>query len=483
MVVKRIQPQAPMTGGSMAQPKPVASPQIGGSMAPLPKRPGILDKTNPFSKQAVRAQATPAMGFKDWRAAQDFSAQKANIQGLKQDVWNVDQRGASGADGRYSPEALAQAEQALRQAQKGFRKEQRQGFEKYQAGIPQYDAAREAKWDARQAEAQQRYDKRMMPFERQAGQQAQEAADAQAQFNADVDVNTGRINTPDMNTGRIKPNTDAQSPFALKNTTRVNENEMNLDFSAERDRVQDALMARLNQQLDRDRSAQEAQLLNQGIGMGSRAYGSAQDDMNRAATDARLGAILSAGQEQSRLWNDALSQGQFNLGVQQQAYNQRMGREQADLARTGQRFNQRVTGRQDQRAAQGQDFSQRLAGRQDRRQAQGQKFNQAQSTFQNNLAARQQALNEQFALRNQPINEITALLSGSQVQSPNFNVNTPGAIPTTDVAGITQQGYGNQFAAWQQQQQQRNNILGGLLGAGAGIFSGAGAAGGFGSLF
>ena len=47
-----------------------------------------------------------------------------------------------------------------------------------------------------------------------------------------------------------------------------------------------------------------------------------------------------------------------------------------------------------------------------------------QAAFQN--AARSQYMNELYAQRNQPINEISALMSGSQVQQPNF-VNTPQA--------------------------------------------------------
>lgn len=144
-----------------------------------------------------------------------------------------------------------------------------------------------------------------------------------------------------------------------------------------RNRAEETLMARLNPQIERDRAATEARLANQGIGIGSRAYSAAQGDMATAANDARLGAILGAGDEQAR------------------------------------------------------DFSVRSAA------------------------------------RNQPINEIMALLSGSQVQTPNFQMNQPSQIPTTDNAGIIntnfnqrQQNYQNEMSAW-------NNTWGGLFGMGA----------------
>lgn len=87
-----------------------------------------------------------------------------------------------------------------------------------------------------------------------------------------------------------------------------------------RQRVEEALMARLNPQIERDRAAMEARLANQGLGAGSRAYGASQDDFNRGVTDARLSAILSAGQEESNAINNinALKSG-GQIGVPQSA--------------------------------------------------------------------------------------------------------------------------------------------------------------------
>jgi hypothetical protein len=97
-----------------------------------------------------------------------------------------------------------------------------------------------------------------------------------------------------------------------------------------------------------------------------------------------------------------------------------------------------------------------------------QQTNQAQAGFNAAEAARNQWLQEQYANRNQPINEISALMSGSQVSQPNF-VNAPSTqIPTTDVAGITQQGFQNQMGLYNTQSQQYNALLGGVLGLGAG---------------
>lgn len=83
------------------------------------------------------------------------------------------------------------------------------------------------------------------------------------------------------------------------------------------------------------------------------------------------------------------------------------------------------------------------------------------------LTGRGQAVQEALTERNQPINEITALLSGSQVSQPQFTaVNMP-TIPTTDVAGIINSNYQQQLQNHQMQQQQQNALLGGLFGLGA----------------
>ena len=82
------------------------------------------------------------------------------------------------------------------------------------------------------------------------------------------------------------------------------------------------------------------------------------------------------------------------------------------------------------------------------------------------LQGRGQAFGEIAGARNQPINEITALLSGSQVSMPNVSVAQPSQIPTTDYAGIMQQDYANRMGAWQQNQARKNSLLGGLFGLG-----------------
>lgn len=73
--------------------------------------------------------------------------------------------------------------------------------------------------------------------------------------------------------------------------------------------------------------------------------------------------------------------------------------------------------------------------------------------------------------RNQPINEITALLSGSQVSQPNFVNTSSSAIPTTDVASIIGNADNAAASTYANQQSGLGSMLSGL----GGLFEGGAA--------
>ncbi len=77
--------------------------------------------------------------------------------------------------------------------------------------------------------------------------------------------------------------------------------------------------------------------------------------------------------------------------------------------------------------------------------------------------ARQQGLQEQAYLRNEPLNTLNAVRTGAQVQGPNFvnpamQANTAGA----DILGATQMGYNAQLAASNAQNAANNAMTQGL---------------------
>ncbi len=78
--------------------------------------------------------------------------------------------------------------------------------------------------------------------------------------------------------------------------------------------------------------------------------------------------------------------------------------------------------------------------------------------------------------RNQPINEITALMSGSQVSNPNFvNTPMPGVAPT-DVIGANALSLGQQNKGWEAQVGNQRALMSGLFGLGGAGIKAAGAA-------
>jgi hypothetical protein len=80
------------------------------------------------------------------------------------------------------------------------------------------------------------------------------------------------------------------------------------------------------------------------------------------------------------------------------------------------------------------------------------------------LSGRGQSVTEALAERNQPINEITALMSGSQVSQPNF-VGTPQtSIAPGDYQGAVANKYAADMNAYNSQVSQRNATMGGLFG-------------------
>jgi len=98
-----------------------------------------------------------------------------------------------------------------------------------------------------------------------------------------------------------------------------------------------------------------------------------------------------------------------------------------------------------------------------------QQFGQTKNDAYNNLAltGRQQAFNEASFERSQPLNEISALMSGAQVQSPQFQQTPQAGVGGVDYTGLVN----NQYQA---KVQNQNAMMGGLFGlasSGIGLLS------------
>jgi hypothetical protein len=239
------------------------------------------------------------------------------------------------------------------------------------------------------------------------------------------------------------------------------------------DRASNLMMQRLDPQMQRQSERLDAQLAAQGIPLGSEAYTRAKQDLAMQQNDLRTQAQLQAQNVQQNLFGQELQAGQFG--------NQAMlGQNQAQLANLG--FTNQ---------AQQADFANQLAGMgfnnqqiqqmYQNQQAQQQANNAiGQQEYANRMAganlsnqARQQGLQEQAYLRNEPLNTLSAVRTGSQVTGPQF-VNSFNQATTqgADLLGAQQMGYNAQMGAYNAQQAGQNSMTSGLMGlAGAGVMA------------
>lgn len=256
----------------------------------------------------------------------------------------------------------------------------------------------------------------------------------------------------------------------------------------------DAIMRRLQPDLERQRAAEEARLANQGIGLGSNAYSTAKDILGRQQNDALTSAIvqgmgvgLQANQQQ---FGQNAAQTQAQNAANAQAYQQALASGQFGNQAAGQQFGQNLNAAQlaNQAAAQntgnaanlaafgnqgiGQQFQQGLANAQLGNQANLQSYNQQLQNAQLQNQAQQQGFQQSAYNQMQPINVINALRTGSQVQSPSYaqNAQMP-QVAGADLLGATQQGYNAQLANVNAQNAASGGFMSGLMGLGGAALS------------
>jgi len=234
---------------------------------------------------------------------------------------------------------------------------------------------------------------------------------------------------------------------------------------------QQAIMNRLQPQIDQRDSALRQQLANQGLTAGGEAYTNSMRDQNNANNDLYSQAALSGlnlDMQNNQLgMTNAINSGNFANNAQQGQFN--AGLQNAGLYNQSiaQNFGQGQSAAQMQNSALAQNQNAALSH-------QGQAYNQALQSGQFGNQAALQNYQQQLAQYNQPLNQISALMSGSQVQLPQFqgysgqNVTpAPIANATTQLGQYNQNIYGQQVAASNAQSQG----IGSILGAGASLLA------------
>lgn len=237
------------------------------------------------------------------------------------------------------------------------------------------------------------------------------------------------------------------------------------DFGAERARVEEALYSRLDPQFDRDRDKLETRLSNQGIGRNSEAWNRAIDEHNRALTDARMQTTLYGGQEQQRLFDQAMA-------ARGQTFGEALSSGGFTNASQGQQFSQDLARADFGNASKAAQLQSDLSGASFANAAEAQRFNEASSDAALQNAARERWIQEQSFLRNQPINELSALLGFSNgVQMPNFSAMPTTGIAPTDVIGANQLAYKQQADQYAADLANQSSFMGGMFDLAGGIGS------------
>ena len=246
--------------------------------------------------------------------------------------------------------------------------------------------------------------------------------------------------------------------------------------------AQQAIMSRLDPSIARNRTSTETQLINQGLRPGGEAYNNAINLLGQQENDQRTQAALqgigldfSANQQgfgqatqQNAIANQASAQNLQNLQNYQQQQN----------AAQGLKFGQDLQSTQFANQALAQNLQNLQNYQQQQNAAQGLQFNQGLAGAQFGNTAEQNAFARAMQLRGMPLNEITALMSGSQIQNPTFQPYQGQSVAPAPVAqaAAQQAQYGQNL--YNQQMGQSNANTAGLFSLGG---AGLGALGTMGS--
>ena len=202
--------------------------------------------------------------------------------------------------------------------------------------------------------------------------------------------------------------------------------------------AQQAILSRLNPQLQQQEEALRTRLANQGITLGSDAY-------NRE--------MLAQGQRANDLTMQAALQGiNLDQAARQQAFGEQQALSANDLARRQAGFGERQAMSQFDAARRQQGLQEQLA-------------------FANNAAdTRARMLQEQAYLQDRPLNLINALRTGNQVQAPQFQQFAQQATTAgPDLLNAAHAQYGAAVDAANARNAQTSGLLGGLFGVGLGV--------------
>ncbi|MGB0696039.1 MAG: hypothetical protein ACPGOY_10355 [Rhodospirillaceae bacterium] len=246
------------------------------------------------------------------------------------------------------------------------------------------------------------------------------------------------------------------------------------DYAKERSAVEDALMQRLNPQLEQQRAATEAQLAAQGLQPGTEAYNRAMDAHHRGANDARLAVIGQAGNEQARMVNMAMGEMQLHNAARAQAVGEAYQAAGLQNSVRQTQFGEANTLAALRNNARTMALGEATTLASADNAARGQQLNEVYQNANLQNAERAGVLQDQLMERNLPMADYSSLMGGAGM---GFGQYAPTPQFSMSPAPIADSIYGTYQAQMQNHQNSMQGIYG-LLGAGlgaAGMYFGAGA--------
>lgn len=202
----------------------------------------------------------------------------------------------------------------------------------------------------------------------------------------------------------------------------------------------------------------ENKLTQQGVLQNSDAWNRAIEEQGRQKTfdynNAFNNSFATGLAANNQLFNQDLSSGQFVNAAQGQQFNEGMANANLNNSAANQLYGQRMGSANLNNATLDTQFKDRLANAQ----------------FNNQAHAQQ--LTDMLTQQNNPINVLSALRNGTQINAPNFG---SGGNSPTDMAALYNNVYNGQLSNYNSQIAQNNALTGGLFNLGAaGIMAPAG---------
>lgn len=233
--------------------------------------------------------------------------------------------------------------------------------------------------------------------------------------------------------------------------------------------VRDAMMARLQPQMDQARQREQQRLAAMGFSETDQGYNTVMDQRNRADTDSRNQALLAATQEYGNIFNRGMD-------VRKQGATEAQNKALFDSQNVTRKIGDQKTVRGFENDLLGTNLSNQIKANEYAQNLRGSQLNEQAGLREIDASDRARQLAEAERDRSRPWEEYKAISGQMTPVNPEFEqYNKAGLAGAADIQGAEQKAYDAKVAASNAEAQRKAGITGGLLklaGTAAGSFFG-----------